>query len=158
MTTLFPVDPAADSGRRTNRRRPKVKPYRYAARALDTAPPPRFTPLHPEAKFFRDPWTVRSLQDLFSIYLAEISISTGAVVGSGFLAAGIYRRWVIDAPAFLAPVTYVAALGVIFSSIYIRGKFYPSPVTRARIRSTLLASLLLLGLHSAFYFILRAAG
>jgi hypothetical protein len=156
------VDPAEESARRTNRRRPKVKPRRYAARAsarlLDTAPPARFAALHAQAQFHRDPWTVRSLQDLFSIYLAEISISTGAVVGSGFLAAGIYRHWVVDAPAFLAPVTYVAALGVIFSSIYIRGKFYPSLVTRARIHSTLLASLLLLGLHAVVYFIMRAAG
>jgi hypothetical protein len=139
-----------------NRRR--LPALAYEARPVDNAPPARFAALDPGVQFYRDPWTVRSLRDLFSIYLAEISISAGAVIASGFLAAGIYRRWVIDAFPLLAPATYAAALGVVLSSIYIRGKFYPSPVTRARIRSTLLGSLILLCLHGSAYLALRAAG
>ena len=125
---------------------------------MDDAPPARFTAVEPGMQFYRDPWTVRSLRDLFSIYLAEISLAAGAVVASGFLASGIYRRWVIDAFPMLAPATYTAALGVAISSIYIRGKFYPSAVTRARIRSMLLGSLILLCLHGSAYMALRAAG
>lgn len=141
--------------RRVNRKRPAS--YRYAARPSDSAPPTRFTPLRPADQAYRDPWTVHSLRDLFTIYLPEISIAAGAVIASGFLAAGIYRRWIIDAMPLLAPVTYTAALGVVLSSIYIRGKFYPSPITRARIRSTLLVCLLALCLHTATYLVLRAA-
>jgi hypothetical protein len=153
---LSPARLRDPSRRRLNRKRAASR--RYAAQPVDDVPPARFTPLRPDPQCYRDPWTVRSLRDLFSIYLPEISISAGAMIGSGFLAAQIYRRWVIDAMPLLAPATYAAALGVVLSSIYIRGKFYPSPVTRARIRSTLLISLLLLGLHSAVYFVLRAAG
>ena len=141
--------------RRMNRKRPPAT--RATAHRERVAPPPRFTPLHQEALSFRDPWTVRSLRDLFTIYLAEISISAAAVTASGLLADRIYRRWIIDAMPMLAPATYVGGLLVFLSSIYIQGRCYPSAVTRARIRATLLASLAMLGLHFLFFFILRAA-
>jgi hypothetical protein len=154
---VAPVRLLNESGeRRMNRKRPPAT-RATAAHRERVAPPPRFTPLHQEALSFRDPWTVRSLRDLFTIYLAEISISAAAVTASGLLADRIYRRWIIDAMPMLAPATYVGGLLVFLSSIYIQGRCYPSAVTRARIRATLLASLAMLGLHFLFFFILRAA-
>lgn len=138
-----------------NRKRPPA--VRATAHQDRVAPPPRFTPLQQEALSFRDPWTVRSLRDLFTIYLAEISISAAAVTASGFLADRIYRRWIIDAMPMLAPATYLGGLLVFLSSVYVQGRCYPSAITRARIRATLLASLAMLGLHFLFFFILRAA-
>jgi hypothetical protein len=141
--------------RRMNRKR--VPAVRASLRRDVVLPAPRFTPFHQESLSFRDPWTVRSLRDLFAIYLPEISISAAAVTASGFLADRIYRGWVIDAVPLLAPATYLGALLLFLSSIYIQGRCYPSAVTRARIHSVLLATLALLGMHLLAFFILRAA-
>jgi hypothetical protein len=141
--------------RRVNRKRPAAG--RRPAGPSHASSPVPLAAVNPEVQSYRDPWTVRSVRDLFTIYLPEISLSAGAVIGSGFLASKIYRRWIIDALPFVAPATYAAALGVVLGSIYIRGKFYPSPITRARIRFMLLASLLLLGFHAAAHLVLRAA-
>lgn len=119
-------------------------------------PYPAFAQVTPADWMPRDPWSVRSLGDLFRVYLPESSFTAAAAILSGVLAGKMATKLGGHPGPFLFPLAYVGVLSLWFSFVSIRGRRSTSIRSRSRIRNGLLAALVVFGIHLLGYFVLKA--
>ncbi len=119
-------------------------------------PYPAFAQVTPADWIARDPWSVRSLGDLFRVYLPESSFTAAAAILSGVLAGKIATKLGAHPGPFLLPLVYTAVVPLWFLFVCIRGRRSISTRSRSRIRNGLLAALVVFGIHLLGYFLLKA--
>ncbi|MCW1916759.1 hypothetical protein OJ996_24440 [Luteolibacter sp. GHJ8] len=111
-------------------------------------PLPRFVPLQPELyATHRHPWSVNSVIDMFRIYLPEITISSGVMLATGFLAGRILSRHTGSQEVLPVLAGYSGIQILVLALMYGSAKSSSPSHTRLQMKKLLLVCLLLLGFH-----------
>lgn len=106
----------------------------------------------------KHPWAVNSLTDLFRVYLAELSISAGAVVLCGVLAGQIAHHFIHSVGVASMVAIYVLLFLIYTSSIYLGARAKQYQECKREFRLMLLTCLVMTIPHLAASAILKAAG
>ena len=105
---------------------------------------PKFVPL--EAEVFlsgRDPWSVRTLSDLFRNYLPEVSISAAMVAACGLIGGLIAHHFLHAVEILWVASAYLGLYAVNLASLYLAAKGQASLEAKDNFRRMLLGCFLL---------------
>lgn len=109
---------------------------------------PPFVPLQPELyATHRHPWSVNSVADMFRIYLPEITISSGVMLATGFLAGRIFSRYAGSQEVLPVLAGYGGIQILVLALMYGSAKSNGPAHMRLQMKKLLLVCLLLLGFH-----------